>query len=46
MEWFIGAIVGIVKFALFIAVVLAIAKIFVISRDVDEIKRILMTGRK
>jgi len=46
MEWFITGIVGIVKLALLVALILAIAKVFAIARDVEEIKRILLTGRK
>lgn len=46
MGWLIAAIAGLFKLALLIATILAIAKVFAIARDVDEIKRILLTGRR
>ncbi len=46
MGWFFGMIVGLFKLALFVLFIVTVVKVFAISRDVEEIKRIFLTGRR
>jgi len=46
MEWLFLTIWAIIKIAIYLAVIFAVVKVFVIARDVEEIKKILLTGRR